>query len=357
MYGEGALYEGKLYRIVYDEGKLYRIVYDESKLYRIVYDKGTLYRIVYVEGKLYRIVNDEGKLYRIVYDEGKLYRIVYDEGKLYRIVYDEGTLYRIVYDKGTLYRIVYVEGKLYRIVNDEGKLYRIVYGEGTLYEGKLYRIVYDEGKMYRTVYVEGKFVCHRIVYDEGKLTGLCMLKVNCTGLCMMKAVVSFNVNEQLRDPAFSLTTTILNDSTKGFTLKVCFRWLKVGQSTMGMLEITLPSGTEADLETMDTTNTGGQYKKVEKGFRSINLYFDTILSTQMCIAVDIKRVALVARHKAVPIKLWEVNEPSNEVIKTYESKALSGATIIEVCGPDNCVQVKLDRTKMDTLLLEPIVIM
>lgn len=45
---------------------------------------------------------------------------------------------------------------------------------------------------------------------------------------------------------------------------------------MGILEITLPSGTEADLETMDTTNTRGQYKKVEKGFRSINLYFDTV---------------------------------------------------------------------------------
>lgn len=36
----------------------------------------------------------------------------------------------------------------------------------------------------------------------------------------------------------------------------------------------------------------------------------------MCIAVDIKRVALVARHKAVPIKLWEVNEPSKFKLKT-----------------------------------------
>lgn len=50
---------------------------------------------------------------------------------------------------------------------------------------------------------------------------------------------------------------------------------------MGILEITLPSGTEADLETIDTTNTGGQYKKVEKGFRSINLYFDTVISLHL----------------------------------------------------------------------------
>ncbi|XP_052103755.1 CD109 antigen-like [Mytilus californianus] len=163
---------------------------------------------------------------------------------------------------------------------------------------------------------------------------------NGSGWCMVEAAVVFNVNEQLREPAFALTPTILNDSTKGFRLKVCFRWLKVGQSTMGILEISLPSGMEADLESIDTTNTGGQYKKVEKGFRSIILYFDTILSTQMCIEVDIRRVALVARHRPVPIKLREHNEPSNEVIKTYQSKALSSATIIEVCGPDNCVEVK-----------------
>ncbi|CAC5407216.1 unnamed protein product [Mytilus coruscus] len=176
--------------------------------------------------------------------------------------------------------------------------------------------------------------------------GLCMMEVsmsvNVDGreLCMMEAVVVFNVNKQLREPAFALTPTILKDSTKGFRLKVCFRWLKVGQSTMGILEVYVPSGMEADLDSIDTTNTGGQYKKVEKGFRSIILYFDTILSTQMCIEVDIRRVALVARHRPVPIKLREHNEPSNEVIKTYQSKALSSATIIEVCGPGNCVEVK-----------------
>ncbi|XP_052103757.1 CD109 antigen-like [Mytilus californianus] len=161
-----------------------------------------------------------------------------------------------------------------------------------------------------------------------------------SGWCLVEAVVVFNVNKQLREPAFALTPTILKDSTKGFRLKVCFRWLKAGQSTMGILEVYVPSGTEADLDSIDTTNTGGQYKKVEKGFRSIILYFDTILSTQMCIEVDIRRVALVARHKPVPIKLREHNEPSNEVIKTYQSKALSSATIIEVCGPGNCVEVK-----------------
>ena len=33
---------------------------------------------------------------------------------------------------------------------------------------------------------------------------------------------------------------------------------------MGILERSLPSGMEADLDSIDTTNTGGQYRKVEK---------------------------------------------------------------------------------------------
>ncbi|CAC5407219.1 CD109 [Mytilus coruscus] len=166
------------------------------------------------------------------------------------------------------------------------------------------------------------------------------VNANGRGLCLMEVAVYFNVNDDLREPAFDLTTTVLDDSTKGFRLRVCFSWLRGGQSTMGMLEISLPSGMEADLESIDTTNTGGQYKKVEKAFRQINLYFDAILSEQMCIEVDIKRVALVARHKPVWVKLREYYEPSNEVVKFYQSKALANATIIEVCGPNNCEEVK-----------------
>ncbi|XP_052071276.1 CD109 antigen-like [Mytilus californianus] len=166
------------------------------------------------------------------------------------------------------------------------------------------------------------------------------VSANGRGLCLMEVAVFFNVNNDLREPAFAMTTIVLNDSTKGFRLRVCFSWLRGGQSTMGILEISLPSGMEADLNSIDTTNTGGQYKKVEKAFRQINLYFDAILSEQMCIEVDIKRVALVARHKPVWVKLREYYEPSNEVIKFYQSKALANATIIEVCGPNNCEEVK-----------------
>lgn len=45
---------------------------------------------------------------------------------------------------------------------------------------------------------------------------------------------------------------------------------------MGYLEIALPSGTDADLNSLDTKEAGGQFKKIEKAFRQVNLYFDAV---------------------------------------------------------------------------------
>jgi hypothetical protein len=54
---------------------------------------------------------------------------------------------------------------------------------------------------------------------------------------------------------------------------------KGGQSTMGYLEISIPTGMDADLDTLNTSQTGGLFKKSEKAFRQINLYFDAVCTT------------------------------------------------------------------------------
>jgi hypothetical protein len=45
---------------------------------------------------------------------------------------------------------------------------------------------------------------------------------------------------------------------------------------MGYLEISIPTGMDADLDTLNTSQTGGLFKKSEKAFRQINLYFDAV---------------------------------------------------------------------------------
>lgn len=161
----------------------------------------------------------------------------------------------------------------------------------------------------------------------------------------MQTTVYFNVPAELREPAFDLILVVLRDSINGFRLRICFRWLRSGESTMGYLEVSIPTGMEADISSLITKATGGLFKRIEKAFRQVNLFFDWITTQTMCIEININRVALVARHQPVPVKLSEYYEPSNEVIKLYSSPALSRSTIFEVCGPNRCEEVKVIENK------------
>ncbi|CAC5405666.1 CD109 [Mytilus coruscus] len=142
------------------------------------------------------------------------------------------------------------------------------------------------------------------------------ISIDCagSGFLMSEVAVLFNVPEELRKPAFYLRTTILNDSVLGFRLKLCFSWLRGGNSTMGYMKIAIPTGMEADLDSMNTTSTYGLYKKREINSDQLDLYFDWITTKEMCVEINIDRVSLVAKQKPVPARLSEYYEQSNEMM-------------------------------------------
>lgn len=177
------------------------------------------------------------------------------------------------------------------------------------------------------------------IEDVPQLINKFDVTVSGNGVCLMEIDVTFNVMRGLREPAFNLTHSLPKDTTDGFRLRTCFRYLKGRKSGMALLEISLPSGMDADLASLSTPS--GRFKKVEKAFRQVNLYFDSILNTEECVELDVNRVNLVARHQDVPIRLSEIQEPSNEGVIFYKSEALSSATIIEVCGADEtCLELR-----------------
>lgn len=45
---------------------------------------------------------------------------------------------------------------------------------------------------------------------------------------------------------------------------------------MGLLEIKIPSGMEADTDSIDTSGAGDQFTSIEKAFRQVNLFFDAV---------------------------------------------------------------------------------
>ena len=45
---------------------------------------------------------------------------------------------------------------------------------------------------------------------------------------------------------------------------------------MSLLEINIPSGMEADTDSVDASEAHGQYTTIEKAFRKVNLFFDAV---------------------------------------------------------------------------------
>ena len=45
---------------------------------------------------------------------------------------------------------------------------------------------------------------------------------------------------------------------------------------MGYLEVSTPTGMEADISSLSTKETGGLFKRIEKAFRQVNLFFDWV---------------------------------------------------------------------------------
>lgn len=62
---------------------------------------------------------------------------------------------------------------------------------------------------------------------------------------------------------------------------------------MGLLEINIPSGMEADTDSLDTSGAQGQFTSVEKAFRQVNLFFDAVC----CIYMHrIKKIIIIKTH-------------------------------------------------------------
>jgi hypothetical protein len=45
---------------------------------------------------------------------------------------------------------------------------------------------------------------------------------------------------------------------------------------MGYLEVFTPTGMEADISSLSTQKAGGLFKRIEKAFRQVNLFFDWV---------------------------------------------------------------------------------
>ncbi|XP_071088378.1 CD109 antigen-like [Haliotis cracherodii] len=155
------------------------------------------------------------------------------------------------------------------------------------------------------------------------------------GIALVEVAVFFNVEDEVEEPTFDVTVSLLKEDINAITVQTCTRWLSTGTSGMAILELGVPSGFEADLETLTKLKT---LKRVETPNKKVVLYFDEIGTTPVCLSVTLQRTGLVAKSQPVPVRVYDYYEPTKQVTTFYQSKLLKNSNICSVCVEcENCV--------------------
>nr|XP_022323516.1 CD109 antigen-like isoform X2 [Crassostrea virginica] len=154
-----------------------------------------------------------------------------------------------------------------------------------------------------------------------------------SGVALAEISTYFNVDEEIEVSSFDVNVTLFDETTKGFTVKVCGRWLKKGNSGMSMMDIGIPSGMTPDMDTLDTSKAP-MYKRSEMGYRKLSLYFDEFDSQAQCASIYMANTDKVAEKQPSVIRLYDYYEPKNQATTFYTSRVLADSGVCDVCGTE-----------------------
>ncbi|XP_060578353.1 CD109 antigen-like isoform X2 [Ruditapes philippinarum] len=161
-----------------------------------------------------------------------------------------------------------------------------------------------------------------------------------TGSALVQVSVTFNVETEVSLPAFNITTTILRETLRSIVLKTCTRYLpqRFVNPGMAVIEIDLPSGFSADLESPDT-HLDKVRKSEIRDEKTVVLYYDQILPNvypQTCATVELIRTDLVAKTKPAAIRVFDYYEPDNRALAFFESQLLKDSSYCDICSSCGC---------------------
>ncbi|XP_064609177.1 LOW QUALITY PROTEIN: CD109 antigen-like [Liolophura sinensis] len=152
------------------------------------------------------------------------------------------------------------------------------------------------------------------------------------GMALVEVSVSFNVEADLRTPSFEVRAQLLEETVNHLTVQTCTRSL-VATTGMAVQEIGIPSGFEADVESIKKVKG---MKRVETADRKVILYFDEFTTSPVCLSMTAQRTGLVAKSQPVPIRVYDYYSPEDQVTVFYQSQLLKRASVCDVCAECGC---------------------
>ncbi|XP_060581140.1 CD109 antigen-like isoform X3 [Ruditapes philippinarum] len=153
------------------------------------------------------------------------------------------------------------------------------------------------------------------------------------GMALVDINLSFHVEQEIEEKSFDVTVTMVQETVDFLSIKTCATWLKTGASGMAVQEFGIPSGFEADLESIAGV---AEIKKVESEDRKVILYFDEITTEPICLTMDVIRTGMVAKSQPATVRVYDYYQPSNQVTAFYESHVLKNSDICDVCADCGC---------------------
>ncbi|KAL4237870.1 hypothetical protein ACF0H5_002580 [Mactra antiquata] len=160
-----------------------------------------------------------------------------------------------------------------------------------------------------------------------------------SGSVLVQVSVSFNVETEVALPAFNITTSIISETFRSIIVRACARYLpqRFETGSMSVMEIDIPSGFAADLESPDTNIQGTQRSEI-RDEKTVVLYYDEILPRfpGVCATVEMIRTDLVAKTKPAAIRVFDYYKPDNRALAFFESQLLKQSSYCDICTDCGC---------------------
>ncbi|XP_065223295.1 CD109 antigen-like isoform X2 [Planococcus citri] len=160
-----------------------------------------------------------------------------------------------------------------------------------------------------------------------------------TGFAVVHVSYRYNVNVTGEWPLFILDPQIdKNSNSNHLQLSVCTSFVGGNESNMAVMEINLPSGFTADMDSLPSLLLSNLVKKVETrdGDTAIVLYFDKMTKKEICPTISAHRVHRVAHQRSVPIVEYDYYDQTRRSRVFYE---IPGPHLCDICEETDCAKI------------------
>ncbi|CAH2248915.1 CD109 antigen [Pelobates cultripes] len=136
--------------------------------------------------------------------------------------------------------------------------------------------------------------------------------------------------------AFDLGITILDDQTNvnAMNLKICTRYLETessAKSGMAVMQVDLLSGFSLSPKAIALKYP---INKVETSNGNVNIYFDSLNKTPVCVDIPTNRESMVGYTQDAFVSVFDYYEPGRRAVRSYNSEVMQTLSLCQLCKED-----------------------